>query len=810
QVISACRQRHLGTVTRVLRCKVDDIEAIAPCTPLQQGIISRSLASNSALYFNSFRYKAQGVDLQRLEKAFNQALQRTQMLRTFFVETDDGYVQAVRKTGHLPWWTLEVYDLASVDSVFAKRKQKWRSYNTSHLTVPFEIVVVRSGSENFVSVDLHHALYDGNSFDTLMNNVSKLYASEEAEFGKSFIDCLPYGPLRNVQGAKQFWLDHLQDVVPTAMPALVENEAAQDTLCTASLEILSQADELRRSLGVTVQALVQASWIVTLRKYYQGAVGTVVSGRSIDFDGVEKVIGPLFNTVPFYLRCEPGDTWQTLVQRCHNFNTNALPYQHTPLRDIMKWCNKGQSVPLFDALLVYQGVLNDSDADNSILKPLSNGSFEADYPLSFEAEETANGELEVALAAKASICDEIKARELIDEFHRAFLAMVKSPEDDAAASIGQTFERLHRTADSREHKAQTKGTGDFDWSSEACVIRSEMVNLAGVQETEVDERTSIFEVGLDSVDAVKLSSRLKKKSIALPVSTIMRSQTIAQMVSTLTNDKTERSNTKSEGAFQALESKLTSYANSRVKNVERVLPASPMQEALVSEMVQSSYKAYFNHDVLKISKDVDREKLERAWQTVIGASPILRTGFLEIEDPDLDATFAQVVHKPEDLSMESIELSSEDAIDEHIAQIRSSVSSAALFEPQLRLTRVSTPDNEYLVLSIAHALYDGHSLSLLHQDILKAYSNTYQARPFYAEILEDTFDGSNEEAVTFWRSLLTDAKKTQLPQNRDVKTATHRAEKTSHIAANDLSTFCKQQGVTLQAVCQTAWAFVLA
>ncbi|KAH0419262.1 peptide synthetase, partial [Aureobasidium melanogenum] len=700
--------------------------------------------------------------------------------------------------------------LASVDSVFAKRKQKWRSYNTSHLTVPFEIVVVRSGSENFVSVDLHHALYDGNSFDTLMNNVSKLYASEEAEFGKSFIDCLPYGPLRNVQGAKQFWLDHLQDVVPTAMPALVENEAAQDTLCTASLEILSQADELRRSLGVTVQALVQASWIVTLRKYYQGAVGTVVSGRSIDFDGVEKVIGPLFNTVPFYLRCEPGDTWQTLVQRCHNFNTNALPYQHTPLRDIMKWCNKGQSVPLFDALLVYQGVLNDSDADNSILKPLSNGSFEADYPLSFEAEETANGELEVALAAKASICDEIKARELIDEFHRAFLAMVKSPEDDAAASIGQTFERLHRTADSREHKAQTKGTGDFDWSSEACVIRSEMVNLAGVQETEVDERTSIFEVGLDSVDAVKLSSRLKKKSIALPVSTIMRSQTIAQMVSTLTNDKTERSNTKSEGAFQALESKLTSYANSRVKNVERVLPASPMQEALVSEMVQSSYKAYFNHDVLKISKDVDREKLERAWQTVIGASPILRTGFLEIEDPDLDATFAQVVHKPEDLSMESIELSSEDAIDEHIAQIRSSVSSAALFEPQLRLTRVSTPDNEYLVLSIAHALYDGHSLSLLHQDILKAYSNTYQARPFYAEILEDTFDGSNEEAVTFWRSLLTDAKKTQLPQNRDVKTATHRAEKTSHIAANDLSTFCKQQGVTLQAVCQTAWAFVLA
>ncbi|KAK6003449.1 hypothetical protein QM012_009220 [Aureobasidium pullulans] len=810
QVISVCRQRYLGTVTRILRCKVDDIEAIAPCTPLQQGIISRSLASDSALYFNSFKYNAHGVDLQRLEKAFNQALERTQILRTFFIETDDGYVQAVRKTGHLPWWTLEVYDLASVDSIFAKRKQKWRSYNTSHLTVPFEVVVVRSGSESFVSVDLHHALYDGNSFDMLMSNVFKLYASEEADFGKSFVDCLPFGPLRNVQGTKEFWLDHLQDVKPTAMPSLVESEAGQDTLYTASLEILTQADELRRSLGVTVQALVQASWIVTLRKHHQGAVGTVVSGRSVDFDGVEKVIGPLFNTIPFYLRCEPGDTWQTLIQRCHDFNITALPYQHTPLRDIMKWCNKGRSEPLFDALLVYQGVLDDSGADNSILKPLSDDSFEADYPLSFEAEEAANGQLNISVAAKASICDETKARELVDEFHQAFLAMVKSPEADAAASLGRTFERLDRTADTKERKAQTKDMGAFDWRPEACIIRSEMASLAGVQESEVDEHTSIFEVGLDSVDAVKLSSRLKKKSIALPVSTIMRTQTIAQMVSTLTDKKADKSKTKPEGAFQDLERKLTPYANSRMKGVERVLPASPMQEALVSEMLRSSYKAYFNHDVLRISKNTDRERLEKAWQTVIQASPILRTGFLEIEDPDLVITFAQVVHESKNLSFETVELSNENAIDEYLAQISSSVASADLSEPQLRMTRVSTPDDSYLVLSIAHALYDGHSLSLLHQDILKAYNSTFQSRPFYAEILEDTFESSNEEAVMFWRSLLTDAKKTQLPQDRNIETVTHRAEKTSHIAAGDLSSFCKQQGVTLQAVCQTAWAFVLA
>jgi amino acid adenylation domain-containing protein len=816
QVISACRQRHMGTVARVLRCKVDDIEAVAPCTPLQQGIISRSLASESSLYFNSFKYNAQGVDLTKLEKAFNQALERTQILRTFFVETDDGYVQAVRKTGHLPWWTLEVYDLASVDSVFAKRKQKWRSYNTTHLTVPFEIVVVRSGSETFVSVDLHHALYDGNSFDLLMNNVGKLYNSQDADFGKPFIDCLAFGPLRNVQGAKQFWADHLRDVEPASMAPLVENEAGQDVLCAASLKILTQADELRRSLGVTVQALVQATWIAVLRKHYQGAIGTVVSGRSIDFDGIENVIGPLFNTIPFYLRCEPGDSWQTLVKRCHNFNATALPYQHTSLRDITKWCNMGRSQPLFDTLFVYQGTLDDSSTDLSILKPLDNDSFEADYPLSFEAEEVVGGTLRITVAAKAAICDEVKARELIDEFHQAFLAMIKSPEEDVGVSTGQTFERLGRTADSDDHNPRTKDSMDFRWGPEASVIRSEIATLAGVQKTDIDEHTSIFEVGLDSVDAVKLSSRLKKKNMALPVSTIMRSRTIAQMMPTLTSSKTDTSKAEPEGAFQALEDKLVSYAQGQIKDnvsFERVLPASPMQEALVSEMVRTSYKAYFNHDVLRLSKDVNLERLEQAWQTVIEASPILRTGFLEIGDPDLNVTFAQIIHGAGAVSSTHVNLSSEDAIDEHLAHISSSVSSAALFQPQLRLTWASTPKDNYLVFSIAHALYDGHSLSLLHQDVQNAYNEALQSRPFYADILRDTFHGSNEDAVVFWRTFLTDAKKTQLPRIKDNAssgTTSHRAEKTSILAAKHLSSFCKQQGVTLQAVCQAAWAFVLA
>ncbi|THZ17630.1 peptide synthetase [Aureobasidium pullulans] len=797
-------------LAELLKIEVDDLKP-------SSNIFTLGLNSISAIQL-SRKLKAR-VDLARLEKAFNEALARTQILRTFFVETDDGYVQAVRKTGHLPWWTLEVYDLASVDSVFAKRKQKWRSYNTAHLTVPFEIVIVRSGSETFLSVDMHHALYDGNSFDMLMNNVSKLYNSEEADFGKSFVDCLPFGPLRNVQGAKKFWLDHLSDVDPTTMKPVTDRKTDRDVLCTASLGVLQQADELRRSLGVTIQALVQACWIATLRKYHHGAVGTVVSGRSIDFDGIENVIGPLFNTIPFYLRCESGDSWKTLVQRCHEFNTAALPYQHTPLRDIMKWCNKGRSEPLFDTLFVFQGALGSSTTKTSILIPQADDHFEADYPLSFEAEEAGDGQLNVTLAAKGSICDDEKARELIEEFHQAVRAMVGAPEDDVGVSIGHTFEQPTRTVNGDSANTHKSGTASFDWTPEATTIRSEMATLADVSEEDVNEDTSIFEIGLDSVDAVKLSSRLKKKNLALPVSTIMKSQTIAHMSSTLQPTKEDIPNDKSEQTFQELGKKLTAYAQGHIDgthSLERVLPASPMQEALVSEMVRSSYRAYFNHDVMKIPKDVDPESLEKAWRKVIEASPILRTGFLEIDDPEMETTFAQIIYKHDDsrpLEFGFVKVPTEDAITEHLDQISSDVASAALTQPQLHLTWAVTPQDRYLVFSIAHALYDGHSLSLLHHDVLRAYNDVLQPRPFYDEILRDTFGGSNEEAVTFWRDLLAHANKTHLPRRhtpKEFEVTTHRTEKTSQLSSDDLTSFCKLQGVTLQAVCQTAWAFVLA
>ena len=384
QYMTVYQQRFMGFAVRTLGGHQEDYEAIAPCTPLQQGVISRSFSTDTSLYFNSFRYSFEQVDTDRLRIAFQTAVDMTQVLRTNFIETDDGYVQVIKTKTTLPWFQLDFPTLDDLEKGLDQRKTEWRASNTQHLIAPFEVVLAKTPQVTVLTIHIHHALYDGVSYQLLLDNIQAAYLGQSGDFGRKFTDVLPYGPLRHVKGAKEFWLDHLAGAKRVFMPAL-SDEVQNDTLYYASSDLLSGADELRRTLNVTLQAVIQAAWVASLRRYYQGSIGTVVSGRSIDFDGAETVLGPLFNTVPFNPLLGSQDSWQSLVHHCHDFNISALPFQHTSLRDIMKWCKARPSEPLFDTLFVFQSLDPSGVTEQHLFVPEADTAFQADYPLAFEA-----------------------------------------------------------------------------------------------------------------------------------------------------------------------------------------------------------------------------------------------------------------------------------------------------------------------------------------------------------------------------------------------------------------------------------------
>ncbi|OJD40019.1 peptide synthetase [Diplodia corticola] len=820
--ISACQHQYKAIAARALGVRQDAIEGIAPCSPLQQGIISRSLESDKPVYFATFKFElSSDVDLSKLRAAWERAYESIQILRARFIPTDNGYIQVILRGQQLPWVETPVTNPDEIDDYLGMRKLKWWSQNRDKLMRPFELVTTVSASKKILSIHIMHVVYDGASLPMLLQKVEAEYKGEhQVDFGPAFLEVLPYGPLRSMPEAPSFWAGHLSTARSCIMPSLTAHPQDKDVTINATLTDLESFESTRRKLDVTHQALVQASWTSVLQKHFDGAVtlGMVVSGRSIDFEGADGTIGPMFNTIPFHLDFAKDDKWSQVVRRCHAFNISALPYQHTPLRDIMKWTKRAPSEPLFDTLFVFQKELEDGDPDKSLWSLLEDQP-EADYPLALEVEQKQNGSLGLTIVAQGQVADHGTLAILLEEFQTALQNLLENPEALVSDTVGEIHSSgpAHVNGVNGHANGHLNGVEGFVWTPVARRLQEEIATLAGTEPSEVDEHTTIFEFGLDSIDAIKLSSRLKKSGINLPVSQIMRSLTIPRMAKEVT-EKTADSQVATPGAtLDSQQTTLTEHFRSTGskggENVERILPATPLQEAMVAEMFSSEFHHYFNHDVLKLAPGVDVEKTKQAWASIYRSSAILRTTFEEVDDPDLDLSFAQVVHKAQDLTIGEIEAASQEDIDAILDTIRARTAEKGTKAELFQVNVIRCKSDVYIALSIAHALYDGWSLGLLHRDVQAAYAGDVNARPAYDHVLEDILNASGEKAASFWRDFLGGAPSGLLSEGRvqDLSTGlqVHRKEHTGSVPVDTLRSFCKNAGITLQALGQTCWSLVL-
>ncbi|KAK5012438.1 hypothetical protein LTR39_004152, partial [Cryomyces antarcticus] len=507
------------------------------------------------------------------------------------------------------------------------------------------------------------------------------------------------------------------------------------------------------------------------------------------------------------------DTWASAVGRCHDLITAALPFQYTPLRNVMKWC--GRRVPIFDNLFVFQRNLEGLQTGKDRFWRQLGIVPQADYPLAFEVEQTRSDKLNLTIVAQGSTINKEEAKNMLLLFRKALISLLSNPENSVSSVMSHLDESwMENTEVNRQVAADLNSVHDFVWSKEAYTIRREISVLAEIGASEIDEHSSILELGLDSIDAVKLSSRLKKVGISMPVSMIMRSLTISRMVQHLRNRSPSDENSTREISLPDIEQKLQAHlskAGVDLQDVESISPVTPLQEAMVAEMVSSNFTRYLNHDVLQLSQDVDITKLKKAWASVVSNSPVLRTSFYEIDDPGITASFVQLVHKHAALVWDEMDSPDSAAIDTVIEFIRRDVAETFRKKPPLRLTLIRSPDSRYLVLSIAHALYDGWSLELLHKDIHKTYHGSYSGRPDYNIALEKILNAADSEAHAFWQDSLSGAAPCLFPTFSLVGTKeTCRKDHVSSLSVETIKLFCKAQGVSLQALGQTCWSLVLA
>ncbi|KAK2594207.1 hypothetical protein QQS21_008096 [Conoideocrella luteorostrata] len=822
QSLQAWLHKYRGFVCRELKITPDDIEYIAPCSPLQEGMISAALLDEfSHPYFNWFDIQAKdSTSIHTIRHAWETTVRHHSILRSGFLRTTDGYIQVAVRHLENPWQFLSAVTDEDIQAVLENQRLSWIASNSSHIPSPIQFIQVDGPNKRVLRIHIFHGLYDGNSFELMKKYASCLYKSESPISGPKFLDVLCRGPLRNYHSCKSFWAKHLNKWQNPSLSRRITSVGNLGQVVSLSRAFsLETLENLRQAENVTLQTIVLSVWTIVLQKYVAGplTIGVIIAGRAMDLPHIENTIGPLFNTIPFFNENLNNLTWESLVQRCHQFNTDVLSFQHVPLKDIQKWCSNGQ--PLFDNLFTFQLERLDPNTETEPWIVTDGQSNDTHYPLAFEATRNRLGELSVQLVAREEVADCNALNQMLDHFNQVILAT--TPNTKLSASSRQHI-LSEEAGNEGVSLAKNMPQPQQIWNLTAKALRDELSALANITLDDISSETSMLELGIDSIDAIKISARLARRGIRLSASQITRYQTIAAIAAAakpiLSELSDESTQTPDDVAFSELRRHLHSYLQQNgvsMENIELVLPPTSLQQSMVAGMVQSDFGWYFNHDILELDDSVDIVRLKDAWVELIELSPVLRTGFFEVDDNNIDIAYCQVVFKQINAQI-TLERIASSADLQNLVNRASGIARAGKGMTDLvQVALVSGPNKKYMVLSMAHALYDGWSMSLLYHDLQAAYGGRLMPRSYSQVLTSQPQLYMATDSEGFWETYLAGAcptmfakRDTQLP--RQSPDTIFRSEITASKPLAEINKFCKQNSISLQSLCTSCWAAVVA
>ncbi|TPX70384.1 hypothetical protein SpCBS45565_g01827 [Spizellomyces sp. 'palustris'] len=374
---------------------------------------------------------------------------------------------------------------------------------------------------------------------------------------------------------------------------------------------------------------------------------------------------------------------------------------------------------------------------------------------------------------------------------------------------------------------------DDNWTQTEQVIRQCLSEVSGAPLQSISRHnTSIFQLGLDSISSVKLSSKLKSHGIVVPVPDIMRFPTVARLSSRLLEINADVEKEHVEMAQAATREKILVDFDAKFRPVVQeecgledcavaaVYPCSPLQEGMIVETLKSEGMHYLNHAIFELKSTVDVQRLLNAWKSVIRANDILRTGFYPVDSPLCG--YAQVVLLKSKMQLTLEHLSTNDqlrpACEKHIQNITHSM--LDLRQPPIACAVLHAPQQNWLVVTLHHALYDGWSLPLILDDVREAYMGLEltRVRPQFKELLKYILMDSQVDAQKHWSNVLRGFAPTVFPDTvhgttyipGSSKTSTHFESRTTELKVEEVAVACQTLNVSMQAFGQAAWGLLLA
>ncbi|KAF4206736.1 hypothetical protein CNMCM8927_004509 [Aspergillus lentulus] len=344
---------------QLLELRIADRESqivdILPVTESQEFFLNQWTPVFNCYFLNGC------VDGRRLRDACHAVVSTHNILRTAFLRTSQALVQVVLQDINLPFHqtTTDEGLLTFCDSIWQSDCEIASTVNTAPLRF---ILASRSATEHVFIIRCSHAQYDGISMPTLMDGLAQAYSGGNPE---PMINFATYTHLRSSNdhaATFDFWRQYLLNssvtplnIIPPTSPTPSCANACRRARITTGQTIPMP----NPPTGVTVATLVKAavSWLLARAGGQDDIVlGQTVTGRSMPLVGMERMLGPCVNTIPFRMKLQPGWTISDLLQHVQKQCASTFEHDYVDMGDIARTCTEWPADSYLPCIIQHQNV----------------------------------------------------------------------------------------------------------------------------------------------------------------------------------------------------------------------------------------------------------------------------------------------------------------------------------------------------------------------------------------------------------------------------------------------------------------------
>jgi amino acid adenylation domain-containing protein len=875
------------------------VEDIYPCTPLQEGLMALS-----AKFFDA--YVAQRVvelplgTAQNLQRAFDKAAADAPILRTRIVNVPGrGLFQVVLKDGQL---VRSGSDLGEY-----LQKDREEPMDLGKALFRYGIVSSPEHSSAHVVMTMHHAVYDGWSMPLIIERVNRAYsAGLDTVRSSTFKHFIKHLSELDRSVSETYWRERLEGVSPHQFPPLPEPGyiTTADSLLEHYVSVPTSAHS-----KLTLATIIRGAWAL-VSSLYTGApdvvFGETLTGRSTAVFGIEQIEGPMITTVPVRVRLSLDRPISEYLQTLHSQTVQQIPHEHLGLQNIRRLSRDArQACDLRTGLVLHpkedeswsgSEAIENSPATRFMPTDDAEAAREAlkfnTYALMLVCTLDENGFLVMASFDSKTISSPAMERVLnvLDRIVTAFLGNPESKLGDVAVLDNEETEDANKMrpkdimVDSFiETSPERRSGNESELSENAVKLHKLLSRILGLPEAEINPSDSFFELGGDSISAMRLVSEARAQGLKITVAQVFQSRSLYALAAIIGNEKEQKlfdllsrilgipkddispsdsffelggdsigamrlvSEARAQGlkmtvaqVFQSRSlSSLASVAEEqdsshqvesgnvvtpfdalgKDKNLfspDRVIsllqnpewtivdiyPTRPLQQLAVEGTVDLP-RYSLRYELIQFTSPIDSIKLRNGYQELVALNEVLRTVFIEdggkclgVVLESLQVPFEEV-SVPEGTNMKTF---AEEASANDIQAPKPHGSSFVGFT-----LFTSTSGESTLSFRISHAQYDEMCLPLLFEQLSALYSGTPvpESEPFSRHV-NHVVAHNIPQSIPYWRDLLSGS---QMSVFKPSIPLTHRTA-TSVYREFDISS--RPQNITIGSLPTAAWAVTLA